>query len=127
MANVTEREYYTVSEAAEVLGVSRTTIWRWIESGRLPAYRVGGKTIRIRRADLPSLLKPARGTRSEAGTETGPHTIELRDTDVWADYDAKKVREALRNGAGALAGIDRAGTLRDIHGGREQASHGRPM
>ncbi len=126
MANVTEREYYTVAEAAEVLGVSRTTIWRWIESGRLPAYRIGRKTIRIRRADLPSLLKPARETRRAASTETEPHAIERRKTDVWANYDAKKVREALRNGAGALAGIDRPGILRDIHEEREQASQGRP-
>jgi excisionase family DNA binding protein len=55
-----ETEYATVPEAARLLRVSVPTVWRWIDSGRLPAYRVGGRNIRIRRADLGSLVQPAR-------------------------------------------------------------------
>ena len=36
-----DRHYYSISEAAALLGVSRVSIWRWIRSGRLPAARLG--------------------------------------------------------------------------------------
>jgi excisionase family DNA binding protein len=40
-------EYLTVAEAAELLKVHKSTIWRWIESGSLPAYRVGRRGVRL--------------------------------------------------------------------------------
>lgn len=45
-------EYLSVKEAAAELGVSPSTIWRWIEAGRLPAQRIGPKIIRLRRDDV---------------------------------------------------------------------------
>lgn len=45
--------------------------------------------------------------------------------DVWAGYDPKKVREALRESAGALRGVDRDRLLKDIYAAREQESRGR--
>jgi len=56
-----ETEFTTISEAARLLRVSVPTVWRWIESGRLPAYRVGRRNIRIRRDDLGSVVRPVRG------------------------------------------------------------------
>ena len=44
---------------------------------------------------------------------------------IWAGYDAGKVKEALRQSAGALKGVDREHLLRDIHAAREQESRGR--
>ena len=55
-----ETRYTTVAEAARLLRVSIPTVWRWIDSGHLPAYRVGGRSIRIRTADLASMVRPAR-------------------------------------------------------------------
>ena len=46
--------------------------------------------------------------------------------DIWADYDPEKVRQALPQSAGALAGIDRESLLSDTHAAREQNSPGRP-
>ena len=46
--------------------------------------------------------------------------------DIWADYDPEKVRQALRQGTGILAGVDRESLLSDIHAAREQDSPGRP-
>ena len=54
-----ERGYYNVSEAARILGVSRMTISRWIRSGRLPAARLGHRTVRIRHDDLDQFLLEA--------------------------------------------------------------------
>ncbi len=46
--------------------------------------------------------------------------------DVWSAYDPERARRALRAGAGALVGVDRAALLRDLRDGRSQASAGRP-
>ena len=49
---VPARGYYSISEAAALLGVSRVSIWRWIRAGLLPAARLGHRTARIKREDL---------------------------------------------------------------------------
>ena len=56
----TERDYYTVAQAADVLNVSATTVWRWIKADLLPAYRAGPRNIRIKKEDLQTALSPAR-------------------------------------------------------------------
>jgi excisionase family DNA binding protein len=56
----TDRPYYTVADAARLLQVSPSTVWRWIAAGRLPAQRLGPKTIRILPEDLDALRQPAR-------------------------------------------------------------------
>ncbi|MBV9328598.1 MAG: MEDS domain-containing protein [Chloroflexi bacterium] len=60
LVNVLERgqaadarpEFYSISQAAALLSVSRMTLWRWISAGELPACRLGHRTTRIRRGDL---------------------------------------------------------------------------
>ena len=58
------------------------------------------------------------------------YRLELEQTvppeNIWTDYNPERVRQALMESAGALAGVDRDALLRDIRGAREQASHGRP-
>ena len=60
MTRIHEGEYYTVPQAAAVLTMSPSTIWRWIEKGKLPAYRLGLRKIRVKKEDLDALIKPAR-------------------------------------------------------------------
>jgi excisionase family DNA binding protein len=60
LANSKESDYYTVTQAARVLDVSPSTVWRWIEAKKLPAYRVGARKIRIKKEDLSSIITPAR-------------------------------------------------------------------
>jgi excisionase family DNA binding protein len=68
MAIVQDREYFTVAEAARELGVSPSTIWRWIDAGKLPAIRVGSRTIRVRKDDLEAMVTPARRVESNEGS-----------------------------------------------------------
>ena len=42
---------YTPAEVAEMLGVSRQTVYNWMKSGKLKAHKLGG-TIRINESDL---------------------------------------------------------------------------
>jgi excisionase family DNA binding protein len=48
----------TLKEAAALLKVSVVTLRRWIKQGRLPAYHVGPRKVRIRRADLAKAFTP---------------------------------------------------------------------
>jgi excisionase family DNA binding protein len=50
-----EPELCTVREASVMLRVSKATIWRWIDAGRLPALRLGPRTVRLRRGDVRRL------------------------------------------------------------------------
>ncbi len=56
--------------------------------------------------------------------------VEVERTDavptLWADYDAERVRIALRQSAGALQAIDVEQLKRDLREERVQDSHGRP-
>jgi len=53
------KELLSVQEAADFLGLSVSTIRRYIRDGRLPAYRVAGeRLLRIKRSDLEKLLDP---------------------------------------------------------------------
>lgn len=82
MIDVKERAYYTVPEAAKALDVSASTVWRWIEAGQLPAYRVGKRRIRIKKDDLMAMIQPARGqegTIKERERIVGPITPEELD------------------------------------------------
>jgi hypothetical protein len=47
--------------------------------------------------------------------------------DVWADYDAGKVRTALAQSAGTLAGVNRKRLLTDIRNQRSQENTHRPF
>src|SRR5438067_2790750 len=59
--------YCTIAQAAELLGVSRTTIRRWIAAGKLPASKAGRRTTRIRRQDLEGLMASTRPRRQAPG------------------------------------------------------------
>lgn len=55
MGTTAERDYYTVAEAAKMLNVSHSTVWRWIRAGKLPAFRIGSRNLRVRQRDLENL------------------------------------------------------------------------
>lgn len=82
--------YCNVAETAAMLGVSRMTIWRWIRSGRLPAARLGHRTVRIDRADVERLLE-----RSRVPATAGPEPDVDRDApDSWPEKRANRATRA---------------------------------
>ncbi len=115
----TERAFYTVPEAALVLDVSPTTIWRWIDAGKLPAFRVGPRRIRIRKEDVEQSIQPARRTPTVMDQDAQP-------SDIFAHYDPVRARQALAESAGALARVDFHRLRADLRAQREQKSPGRP-
>jgi len=60
---------YTVSEAAEYLGVSEPTIFRWMREGRLSFLKIGGST-RFTQEGLDALIEKTTGS-AEAAAAAG--------------------------------------------------------
>ena len=62
-------DFYTVTEAAAILGVSEKLVFTWIKDQILPAIRLGPgqRLIRIRRVDLEAFVE----TDFEASTPPG--------------------------------------------------------
>jgi len=55
MTNITEEQYYTIKEVAKMLKVVYLTVYRWVQDGKLTAYKAG-KQYRIAYKDLKNFL-----------------------------------------------------------------------
>lgn len=64
-----EKSMLRVGEVAELLSVSRWTIYRWVEDGRLRGTKLGKGSLRIFRESVTSLIKHNETTMS--GVLTG--------------------------------------------------------
>lgn len=56
MTKMTKEQFYTIEEVAKMLRVVYLTVYRWIQSGKLKAYKAG-KQYRIKKDDLDKFLK----------------------------------------------------------------------
>lgn len=58
-----KRQLISVLEAADRLHVSGKTIRRYVAAGRLTAYRVGAKLLRLDAAEVDALARPVQTVR----------------------------------------------------------------
>jgi excisionase family DNA binding protein len=72
MTTEVDPDLLTMAEAAKLLKVSTVTLKRWLKQGLLPAYHVGPRAIRIRRADLAKVLTPVSGEAPGSPPKTLP-------------------------------------------------------
>ena len=56
-------DWLTLGQAAKYLGVAQSTIRKWSDTGRLPAFYTPGGHRRFRRSDLDQFLGASRGSR----------------------------------------------------------------
>ena len=74
-APTSEPDWLTLGQAAKYLGVAQSTIRKWSDGGRVPAFYTPGGHRRYRRADLDAFLErsgPGRG-------RTGPLVLVVDD------------------------------------------------
>ena len=51
-----DEQYYTIGEVAKILKVVYLTVYRWIQSGKLVAYKAG-KQYRIKKSDIDRFIE----------------------------------------------------------------------
>lgn len=54
----TTREFISQRDAAELIGVTDRTIRNMIADGRLKAYTLGPRVVRLRRSEVEAALQP---------------------------------------------------------------------
>src|ERR1700716_54728 len=85
MAHRDDSEWLTLGQAARFLGVAQSTIRKWSDQGRVPAFYTPGGHRRYRRSDLEAFLdRSGPGGRAKSGP-----LVLLVDDD-------EKVRELVR-------------------------------
>jgi excisionase family DNA binding protein len=82
-APANEPDWLTLGQAAKYLGVAQSTIRKWSDQGRVPAFYTPGGHRRYRRADLDVFLE-----RSGPGArdQTGPTVLIVDDDERLREY-----------------------------------------
>jgi excisionase family DNA binding protein len=116
-----DADFATVPEAATILGVSPSTVWRWIASGDLPAYRIGPRFVRVRRSELSAMIRPARPLEvaSSKNKPGAPERPQPDPDDLWAGYDPEAVRQVLREFAGTITEEEGEARIKALYEARE--------
>lgn len=53
--------YLSITETAEYLGVTTRTVHQMVADGRLTAYRLGARVVRLRRDEIDAAMEPFGG------------------------------------------------------------------
>lgn len=48
---------FTIQEVAQYYHVTPNTVEKWIKKGMMPAYKIGGKSIRVKKDDIGCMLE----------------------------------------------------------------------
>jgi excisionase family DNA binding protein len=107
-APATDPDWLTLGQAAKFLGVAQSTIRKWSDQGRVPAFYTPGGHRRYRRRDLDTFLERS----GPGGSTTGPLVLVVDDDARIREYvrvnlemEGYVVREAA-SAEEALAAID---------------------
>jgi excisionase family DNA binding protein len=114
-------DFVSVSEAARLLSISEVTLRRWVTHGRIKAYRLGPKKLRLRRRELASLVSPAKveaGGRVVNGVVLVPMSSRRRsDADIVSE--ARAMLDAQRKRRGNKVVVE---AWEDINAARDERS-----
>src|SRR6266545_3366837 len=81
-APATEPDWLTLGQAAKYLGVAQSTIRKWSDQGRVPAFYTPGGHRRYRRRDLDNFLERS----GPSGSTSGPLVLIVDDDARLREY-----------------------------------------
>ena len=79
-----EPDWLTLGQAAKYIGVAQSTIRKWSDQGRVPAFYTPGGHRRYRRGDLDTFLE--RSGPSGSGSGSGPTVLIVDDDPKLREY-----------------------------------------
>ena len=111
-----QRDWLSLTEASESLGVHPTTLRRWTDSGNIPLFRTPGGHRRFRTADLASWMEGTQTTASAAQLEAvvqgavGFTRQEIAEKRVWNEswylaFNCEEGRQRMRDAGRRLLGL----------------------
>ena len=106
LAPVGEPDWLTLGQAAKYLGVAQSTIRKWSDQGRVPAFYTPGGHRRYKRADLDAFLE--RSGPSGATSGGGPVVLIVDDDERLREYvrvNLEMEGYAVREAANAEEGL----------------------
>jgi PTS system nitrogen regulatory IIA component len=101
----------SVREAAEILGISQKTVYRWIQDGRLPSHRLGGQHF-LERSEVNNLvIREGLRPLPDAAAETeGNEDISLHEMlvkgGVFYRISGSTKKDVLQNALNMVKGVD---------------------
>jgi excisionase family DNA binding protein len=84
LAPTGEPDWLTLGQAAKYIGVAQSTIRKWSDQGRVPAFYTPGGHRRYRRGDLDNFLE--RSGPSSSGGGSGPTVLIVDDDPKLREY-----------------------------------------
>jgi PTS system nitrogen regulatory IIA component len=101
----------SVREAAEILGISQKTVYRWIQDGRLPSHRLGGQHF-LERSEVNNLVireglrpVPDAAQEGEDDEDISLHEMLVKGG-VFYRISGSTKRDVLRNALNMVKGVD---------------------
>lgn len=67
-----------IQETAKLLGVSKWTVYRWVEEGRLRGTKIGQGSLRVFRTSVNELIEKAKVNRDPTQTIPRSKALETR-------------------------------------------------
>jgi excisionase family DNA binding protein len=109
------RVLYTVEEAAHLLGISPSTVYRWAREGELRTVQVGGRMV-VPASSLEQLLGPADGEPGDSAADSDEYLNEVAIAGrLVADPELRVSRKGLRYATMRLAIRNGGGTREAFH------------
>jgi excisionase family DNA binding protein len=95
---VSERVVYTLSEAAELLGVHYETVARWVRTGKLPGVKLSRRKVVVPKETLDAFLRGgSAGAEDVARPATGSPRRWLALVGTLTPDEAAMLRTSLRD------------------------------
>ena len=114
--------YVTIKDAAAELHVAESTVWRWVDRGLIPAYRLPGRRIRLKKEDVARALKPIEAEAHKAPPNWREWIVGAQGKDVPPEVAIAKADAVVRRMRAERAGREEPDSTEDIRRMREERS-----
>ena len=113
------KTFLTIREVAGELHVAESTVWRWVDRGLIPAYRLPARRIRIKKSDVEKAMKPA---KESPATDWEKWIVDESGVGIDPEVAIRESNELIRRIRQRRGGVPMPDSVEDIRQMREERS-----